>query len=99
VQDVGDGHAIALRTLCGEPAALGAGSMRHSRPFHRSTKVVSLPEAATAAPTAMHAEGVVHATPASELSLAPAGFGVGSMRHREPFHRSANVTGNFEGFT
>ncbi|MGN6167013.1 MAG: hypothetical protein ACTHQQ_02420 [Solirubrobacteraceae bacterium] len=92
------GHATPNRTLCREPAGLGVGSIRQRWPFHRSTKVVALPEAATVFPTAMHAEGALHATPLSTLTLAPAGFGVGWTRHREPFHRSAKVTATFEAF-
>jgi hypothetical protein len=78
---------------------LGVRWIRHRRPFHRSAKVTSLPEAPTASPTAVHADRAVHATPASEPTFAPAGFGVRWTRQRRPFHRSARVTPRFEGFT
>jgi hypothetical protein len=70
--------------------------MCHVCPFHRSTKVVSVPEALTESPTAAHADGAVQDTPASELTLAPAGFGVRWPFHLWPFHLSARVTPTFE---
>jgi hypothetical protein len=43
-------------------------------------------------PTAVHAEGVLQATPNRALYVALAGLGVGRMRHEVPFHRSARLT-------
>jgi hypothetical protein len=99
VQDVDDAQAIAFRTLCSEPVGLGVRWMRQLRPFHRSASVTSLPEALTESPTAVHADGPLHATPLSTLTRAPAGFGVRWVCHRRPFHHSANVTGIFERLT
>src|SRR5260370_1221288 len=51
-----------------------------------------LPELSKATPTAMHVEGDdVHVTPFRPLPAAPAGLGVGVMRHAVPSQRSARV--------
>jgi hypothetical protein len=94
-----DGHATPNRTLFREPAGLGVGSIRHRRPFHHSAKVVSLPEALSASPTAVHAARDEQPTPLNKLTLAPAGFGVPWTLHRPSFHRSTNVTPTFEAVT
>jgi hypothetical protein len=47
----------------------------------------------------VHAEGVLQATPASELTLAPAAFGDGSTLHLPPLQRSTKVTPTFEAVT
>ena len=52
-------------------------------PFHRSAS-----GPASEPPTAVQAEGDVHATPARK---APAGLGVGWTRHVLPSHRSASA--------
>jgi hypothetical protein len=93
------GHATANRTLSREPAGFGVGPIRHRWPFHRSTKVVDIPEAATVLPTAVHAEGALHATPSRLATLAPAGFGVGCTLHFPPTDRSTKVTPTFEAAT
>lgn len=99
MHDEGEGHPTAIRKLCREPAGLGVGWMCHVCPFHRSTKVVSVPEGLTASPTAVHADGALHATPASELTLAPDGFGVRWTLHFLPLNRSTNVTPTFDAVT
>jgi hypothetical protein len=76
MQDDRDGQSTAIKKLCCEPAGLGVGWIVHLRPSHRSASVTSLPEAPTASPTAVHADGAVQATPLSTLTRAPAGFGV-----------------------
>jgi hypothetical protein len=96
MHDDRDAQATAISKLCREPAELGVGSMRHEWPFHRSARTVSVPLAATASPTAVHAHGALQATPWSTLMRAPAGFGVRSICHRWPFHCSAKVTATFE---
>ena len=98
MHDERDGQATAIKKLCREPAGLGVGWIVHLRPSHRSASVTSLPEAPTASPTAVHADGALHATPMSVLMRAPAGFGVRWTLQLRPFHRSAKVTDTFEAF-
>jgi len=57
--------------------------IRHRVPFQCSTKVPEFE-----APTAVHAEDEMHATPLRKLPPA-AGLGMAWIRHRVPFHRSA----------
>jgi hypothetical protein len=47
----------------------------------------------------VHADGPVHATPLSELTFAPEGFGVGCTLHIPPVDRSTKVTPTFEAVT
>jgi hypothetical protein len=68
--------------------------MLHLAPSHRSASAgpTGSPALSTAAPTAVHADGPVQATPESSAPRVPAGLGVGWMLHLSPFHRSAMVT-------
>ena len=77
VHDVRDEHATANRELCRMPAGLGVDWIRHRRPSQCSARFTSVPEALTESPTAVHADCALHATPLNNLTLAPAGFGVG----------------------
>jgi hypothetical protein len=87
-----DEHDTAARKLPGAPARLGVGRMPQRAPFQRSASVpVGTPELSVEAPTAMHAEPAVHATPVRRLPYVPAGLGVGSIFHAAPFQRSARV--------
>jgi hypothetical protein len=97
--DDDDGHATAFRKRSPVPAGFGVRSIRQRRPFHRSAKVVGLPELVNAIPTAVHAEGALHATPWSLATLAPAGFGVGCTLHFPPADCSTKVTPTFEAVT
>jgi hypothetical protein len=97
--DDDDGHATAFRKRSAIPAGLGVRSIRQRRPSHRSAKVVGRPELVTAMPTAMHAEGALHATPSRPATLAPTGFGVGCTLHLPPADRSTKVTPTFEAAT
>src|SRR6516162_7497923 len=92
VQAVDEVQASPPRKLPG-PGSLGVGTICQLLPFHRSASVpTALPELSTVPPTAMQADGEVQATACSLLNGAPpAGLGVGWMRHRVPFHRSARV--------
>jgi hypothetical protein len=91
VHALGEVHETAFRNAPALPE-VGVGWTLHRVPSHRSAIVpVGLPEPSKAVPTAMHAEGDVHATPARPLPAAPAGLGVGMMRHVVPSHRSARV--------
>jgi hypothetical protein len=71
---------------------LGVAWMDHRVPFHRSARVMSVPEWVNALPTATQAEADVQSTALSVLLAAPAGLGVGSALQLVPFHRSARVT-------
>jgi hypothetical protein len=99
VHEDNDVQATAVRKACGAPAGFGVGWMSQSRPSQRSTSVRALPDPVTESPTAVQADGVVQATPASELTFAPGGFGVGWIRHRLPSDRSASVAPTPEAFT
>ncbi len=87
----GEVHETAPRKDPGLPE-VGVGWMLQVVPSHRSVIVpVGLPELSKAVPTAMHVEGDVHETPFRPLPAAPAGLGVGVMRHAVPSQRSARV--------
>src|SRR5215467_11216344 len=73
-------------------AGFGVAWMRHTVPFHRSTKVLALGVKALETPTAVHADAEVQATP-FRTPPPGAGFGVAWMRHTVPFHRSAKGVG------
>jgi hypothetical protein len=80
-------------TLARKPppcSGLGVGWMRHRLPFHRSARVLALGVKALEAPTAMQDEADMHATP-DRTPPPRLGSGVGWMRHRLPFQRSATV--------
>ena len=74
------------------PRGLGVGWMGHRVPFHRSARVRDAPVVVVLDPTAVHADGDVHATPNRLLTAARIGLGVGKMRHEVPFHCSARLT-------
>jgi hypothetical protein len=91
VHALGEVHETAFRNAPALPE-VGVGWMLHLVPSHRSVIVpVGLPELSKAVPTAMHAEGDVHETPARPLAAAPAGLGAGVMRHVVPSQSSARV--------
>src|SRR5215472_8302788 len=63
-------------------------------PFHCSARVTCWPLVSVLySPAAMQADGAGQATEKLGTSLVPGGVGVGWMRHRVPFHRSARVCG------
>lgn len=72
----------------GVPAGWGVGWMLQRVPFHRSAMVTQVPEAVTAAATAVQAEAEVHATEFSKVTCAPGRCGIGTTLHLVPFHRS-----------
>jgi hypothetical protein len=73
--------------------------MVHLVPFHCSATAREVPVVVVLAPTAVHADGAVQATPSRPLSAIPDGLGVGRMRHEVPFHCSARLTPSPEGLT
>jgi hypothetical protein len=90
-----DVQETAFRNAPGLPE-VGVGWMLQLVPSQRSASVppsglVKMPSKAP--PTAKHADGDVHDTPLRRLALpaAPAGFGVGVIRHAVPSHSSATV--------
>src|SRR6266545_2440358 len=90
VQADGDVQDTLSNVLGAAPAGLGVGWMRHRLPSHRSAKVRTMPDLPTENPAAVQAEEAVQSTPIRRLSP-PARLGVGWIRHRLPFHRSARV--------
>src|SRR6266496_4062151 len=90
VQADGDVQDTLSNVLGAAPLGLGVGWMRHRLPSHRSAKVRRMPDLPTENPAAVQAEEAVQSTPIRRLSP-PARLGVGWMRHRLPFHRSARV--------
>src|SRR6266568_258231 len=92
VQADGDVQDTLPSWLGAAPAGLGVGWMRHRLPFHRSARVWGMPERSMESPAAVQAEAAVQATPTRRFGP-PARLGVGWMRHRAPFHRSARVWG------
>src|SRR6266700_5922717 len=91
VQADGDVQDTLPSWLGAAPAGLGVGWMRHRPPFHRSARVWGMPERSLENPAAVQADGDGQATVFRGANWAPAGVGVGWMRHRVPFHRSARV--------
>ena len=73
-------------------AGFGVAWMDHLVPFHRSARVMSVPERVNELPTATQAEDDVQSTALSALLGAPGGLGVDSTLQLVPFHRSARVT-------
>jgi hypothetical protein len=90
VQADGDVQDTLSNVLGAAPLGLGVGWMRHRLPSHRSAKVRRMPDLPTENPAAVQAEEAVQSTPIRRLSP-PARLGVGWIRHRLPFHRSARV--------
>jgi len=64
--------------------------MCQAAPFHRSTKAWAAPPDVLV-PTAVHATGELHATPARAAKVDPGGFGVRTIRQELPFHCSARL--------
>src|SRR5215472_3172751 len=98
VQADAEVHATPLKTSppCG---GLGVGWMLQRVPSHRSATARTVPAVVVLAPTDVHADGAVHATPRRPLSAIPDGLGVGRMRHEVPFHCSARFTPMPEALT
>jgi hypothetical protein len=90
VQADGDVQDTLVNWLGAAPLGLGVGWMRHRLPSHRSAKVRGMPDLPTENPAAVQAEEAVQDTPLRKFGP-PVRLGVGWMRHRLPFHRSARV--------
>jgi len=80
-----DVHDTPDRMVNVEPDGLGVAWMAQLVPFHRSARVLPVPEF----PTAVHAELEVHDTLFRKPP--PAGLGVAWTAQLVPFHRSARV--------
>jgi hypothetical protein len=91
VHAFGDVQETAFKNDPGLPE-VGVGWMLQLVPSQRSVSVpTGLPELSKAAPTATQAEGDVQETPFKALKGAPAGLGVGVIRHAVPSQSSASV--------
>jgi hypothetical protein len=93
VQTSAELHDTLPRVLAMAPAGLGVDCSFQVVPFHLSANVTSALEVwLKDAPTAIHAVAEVHDTPASFVTIAPAGLGVACTVQAAPFHTSASVT-------
>src|SRR6516165_7490583 len=73
-------------------AGLGVDWIDQPVPFHRSARgAAGLPELSVENPTAVHADGEVHATPVKRLPGAPVGIGAVCRCQRAPSHRSEKI--------
>jgi hypothetical protein len=96
VQATAELHDTLARLLATAPAGLGVDCSFQVVPFHLSAKVTSESEALLKEePTAIHAVAELHDTPASFVTIAPAGSGVACTVQAVPFHTSASVTSFF----
>ena len=93
VQATAELHDTLASLLATAPAGLGVDCSFQMVPFHLSARVTSEPEALLKDdPTAVQAVAVLHDTPASFVTIAPAGLGVACTVQAVPFHTSASVT-------
>jgi hypothetical protein len=93
VQATAELHDTLLRVLAMAPAGLGVDCSFQTVPFHLSANVTSEEEALLKDdPTAIHAVAELHETPASFVTIAPAGSGVACTVQAVPFHTSARGT-------
>jgi len=89
VQAFMDVQDTAARTPPGD--GLGVSWMAQRVPSHRSASVpMGFPALSVRAPTAVHDDGEVHATPAKKLPGDPVGLGAACWCQRAPSHRSEN---------
>jgi hypothetical protein len=72
-----DVHDTAFRPLW---PRVGVRCRVHRVPFHRSATASEAPVVVMLDPTAMQADGAVHATPSRVLTAVPGGLGVRRMR-------------------
>jgi len=90
VQAVDEMHETPSSSLAVAPLGSGVVWIAQLVPFHRSTRVRSVP-LVPACPTAVQAVDDVHETPSRKLSVAPLRFGVPLSDQLVPFHLSASV--------
>jgi hypothetical protein len=89
-------HETPRRSLLVAPGAFGALTIDHFAPFHCSINTLpSVLRGSTESdkPTAIQVFAAEHDTSTRSLSVAPVGarFGLATMAHFVPFHRSDNV--------
>ena len=84
VQAVVHWHDTLVKELPVEPAGVGARMMNQRVPFQCSASAAVRPELSLELPTATHAHGELHETPA-RLEVAPEGFGVSTTDHVPAF--------------
>jgi hypothetical protein len=100
MQDLADVQATLNRPLAAAPARLGADWM--AVPFQCSARVTGVLKLLIEPPTAVQAEPAMHETAFRPVRWKAnggmAGVGVGWMRHRVPFQRSASDTKSPELF-
>jgi hypothetical protein len=91
VQVPATGHDNASMLLEAEPSGMADAWMAHAAPFQCSTSARALPEISVLLPTAVQSAAAVQLTPARLLDTEAVGWGVFSIVHEVPFHRSAKV--------
>jgi hypothetical protein len=89
-QKVVETHEIPVRLLSKEALLLGLGTIDHAVPFHCSMRVCwATPELKV--PTAVQSDDETHETPARLLFEESLVFGLGTIDHATPSHRSMSV--------
>jgi hypothetical protein len=73
------------------PSGFDVRWMLHLVPFQRSASVKRCPEASKYQPTAVQAADALQSALFRTENCAPGGFGVWTIRHLDPFQRSASV--------
>ena len=91
VQAVAEVQDTPLKSLWSTPRGRGTCWIVQVVPSQRSARVRNPARPESKVPTAMHAEAELQATPARELSNAPAGSGLGWIVQAVPSHSSARV--------
>jgi hypothetical protein len=92
VQNVLVVHDTPASPLLLAAVALGVRWIDQLMPCDRCASVTSTSVRLVKNPTAVHDISEAHDTPANWPYVAPAGFGVRSIDHLVPFHRSASIT-------
>jgi hypothetical protein len=87
-QFVAEVHVTSFNRFCSMPG-LGLAMIDQFEPFHRSMSVFDEKLPSTWVPTAKQFVVLGHAMPLSTLAP-PAGFGLGTIDHVEPFQRSTS---------
>ena len=91
MHDVAERHDTAFSSVCTDVAGFTGLAKLQTLPFHCSASGLTSVSPGPVMPTATQNEGPAHDTPSSSLLPAPAGFGLGTIDHVEPFHCSISV--------
>jgi len=86
-------HETPVNWLRCAPGEFGLATMLQLLPFHCSTKVRPIPDPGMKRPTATQRVEPAHDTSNNSVDAAVAGFGLATIVHELPFHRSMSVRG------